>query len=137
MGNCSQHIIATPNITVLNISFPVVADSVEVTPGFGTIEVMGASIGNSVCQTLSRNVADAFSIIKFSVYSTKDNIDILLRFMEPSQQGKLTTEVTGTDTITGETLTFAQASGAIVNNPSIKLGPSGVVEIEIHGSKLV
>ena len=137
MAQCSQHLIATPTVTVNNIAFAVVSDSVEVTVGFGEREVMGASVGgNSICQITSEDVTKAVGIIKFSVYSTKDNISILLRFMESSQISKLTSEVTGTDNISGDTLTFSMSGGTIVNNPAIKFGPSGQVEIEIHGRKL-
>ena len=53
------------------------------------------------------------------------------------QVGLLTVEVTGLDNITGKSFTRSMSNGTIMNNPETKLGPGGVIDIEIHGRTLV
>ena len=138
MAQCVEFLISTPSVTVNNIAFAVVSDSVSFIEGRGTRNVTGASAGgNSVCQIISLDITEAMGVIKFSAHSTINNIDLLSQFNQNQFIGQLTVELTGTDNITGETFTRSMSGGTIVNNPETKLGPGGQVDIEIHGRTLV
>ncbi len=138
MAGCVQALIATPTVTLNDIAFAVVSDSVEVIHGFGTREVVGASAGgDSICQIVSLNITEAFGMLKFAVHTTLDNHDILLRFLGVQFLARLTAEVTGTDNITGDTLTLSSSQGTITNNPTIKFGPGGQIDIEYKGRSFV
>jgi hypothetical protein len=138
MAQCVEFLIATPTVTVNNVAFATVSDSVSFIDGQGTRNITGASAGgNAVCQIASIDVTDAVGTIKFSVHSTKNNIELLTQFNQNQFVARLAVEVTGTDNITGETLTRSMSGGTIMNNPEVKLGPGAQIDIEIQGRQLV
>ena len=138
MAQCTEFQIAAPTVTVNNVAFATVSDSVSFIPGQGTRNVVGASAGgNSVCQIVSVDITDAVGTIKFSVHSTLGNIEILEQFNQNQFVARLDVEVTGTDNITGQTLTRSMSGGTIMNNPEVKLGPGAQIDIEIQGRQLV
>ena len=138
MAQCVQFLIATPTVTINNIAFATVSDSVEVTKGTGTTNVVAASAGgNAICQIVSHDITDSFGMLKFSVHTTKDNVNLITRFLERQFRARLTAEVTGTDNTTGETLTFSTSFASITNDPVFKFGPGGQFDVEVKGRPFV
>ncbi len=138
MSNSNQFRIATPTVMLNDIPFAVVNDSVEMTPGFGEVTVEGASAGGgNIIQILARDVTSAFGMLKFSVHTTQENHDILVRLMEPQNDGTISVSITSTNTSTGKTFSRAAEGHSITNNPAIKFGTSGQFDLELKGGKFI
>jgi len=133
MAGCVQSLISTPEVVLNDIPFAVVNDSVELVHGKGTRQVEGASLGGTNCQIVSKDVTEAFGMLKFSVHTTLDNHKILLSLLSDDFIAKITVTVTGTDAITGATLTLSSDQCTITNNPTVKFGTGGQFDIEIKG----
>ena len=136
MSDSSQFRISTPSVLLNDIPFAVVNDSVEYTPGFGERTVEGASAGGGVIvNVIGEDATNAFGMLKFSVHTTLENHEILVRLMESKNNGKISVKLTATNTSTGETFTRAAEKHTITNNPSIKFGSSGQFDVETKGGK--
>lgn len=138
MANSNQFRLATPTVMLNDIPFAVVNDSVEMTTGFGEVTVEGASAGGgNIVQIIGRDVTNAVGMLKFSVHTTLENHDILVRLMEPKNDGNISVSVTLINPSTGKTFSRAAEGHSIINNPAIKFGTSGQFDIELKGGKFI
>ncbi len=137
MGNSTQFRL---NATVMlnDISFGVVSDSIELTHGFGERTVEGASVGGGVIiQVISEDPTSAFGMLKFSLHTTLENHNSLVRLLESKNNGRISVSLTATNTSTGTTFSLSSEECTITNNPAVKFGPGGQFDIELQGRKFV
>ena len=78
MAGCSQSLISTPTVTLNDIPFAVVNDSVELVHGKGTRQVEGASAGgNAIEVVITEDAETKKSMVKFKLYNTDVNFGFL------------------------------------------------------------
>jgi hypothetical protein len=128
----------------ITVSAPgIAAQTVAIVPSSfvfdeGTPEgvLRAALVGQTVSQDFSENYENAFSMCKFSIYPTVDNIE-LARKME-SAKNQLTITATGREIVNGLvkqfTRTFANASCSKAEKP---IGSDKVIELECKSDAAV
>lgn len=124
----TQRRISTPQIIIDNQVIGIVPNSFSYTEGFGeqTYNVQSGG-GNSVQTVLGQNVETAMSDVKFRVYNTLDNIELLRSYKAANILGR-TQVITASDQASGMTRTFQ--GGILTNNYEVALGADSEIDIE-------
>ena len=120
--------ISDPSVVVNDITVNVVPNSVSYKSGKGEQSVKVQSAGNGLVSVVtSTNVETKKGMVKFSVYSTEQAIQ--LKELWQSNGGGNVIELGSVN------LTMSQ--GTMVNDPEITLSDDGKVELEFQGAPLV
>ena len=115
----------SPAIVVNNVTVAIKPNSFAYTEGNGERKIRVASSGGSATQNcMSEDFETAFSMCKFTVYATLDNVALVKTWLT----NKDANVVQASDELTGFTRTFQEA--LIINNPEVALGVDGEIEVE-------
>lgn len=126
--------IASALVQVNNQSVPVVPNSVGFTEGLGEQAIRAASLGGGqVEQVFSNNIETNFSMVKFQVYATVENIENLKVWK--SSRNENVVSVTATTPDGTFTRTFQQAS--LLTNYEVNLGSDTVIDVEFTANEAI
>jgi len=122
--------LANPTVIVNNSPVSVVPNSVSYTEGFGEQAVRTQSAGGGSVQTvLSNNVETNMSMVKFSIFNTAENIELVRTFKVNSNDNVIS--------ITGEGLTRSFNNVALTNDYEVNLGADTTIDLEFTGDPSV
>ncbi len=118
-----------------NEAVGIMPNSLSYTEGFGEQNVRAVSIGDGkVEQVFARNLETAFSMLKFNLPTTPENID-LARSWKAAGNGNVF-QIAGKTTDGVEvTKTFTQA--VVINDYEVNIGTETDIEIEIRANSAV
>lgn len=121
--------LSNPEIVINNNPTPIVPNSFSYDEGEPEKMVRAAVIGNAVTQEFSKNVEEAFSNVKFSLYPSADNLD-LIRALEKNDNNNTIT-ATATETVSGVQKTWRRTfkNATIATKVDKPLGADTVVEL--------
>lgn len=126
--------IASALVQVNNQSVPVAPNSVGFTEGLGEQAIRAASLGGGqVEQVFSNNIETNFSMVKFQVYATVENIENLKVWK--SNRNENVVSVTATTPDGTFTRTFQQAS--LLTNYEVNLGSDTVIDVEFTANEAI
>ncbi len=126
--------LADPLVTVNNIPVAVIPNSVSYTEGKGEQSLRAASLGGGqVEQVYANNIESNFSMIQFSIPSTKDNIEVARAWKTNRNQNVV--QIQGRTPEGSITRTFTQA--AILNDYEVPLGSETDIAIEFKSNPAV
>lgn len=124
--------ISDPSVVVNNVGVAIVPNSLEFTEGLGEQEILVQSAGGGVVQQVfSDNVETSLGMVKFSMRSTVDNINLVRAWKSNRNRNAVTVTATNDD----GTLTRTFTNAAIVNDYSVGLASDGVIEVEFKSDK--
>ncbi len=127
-------IISDPQVTVNDELWPIKANSMVVTKGFGETSVMGLSTGGGGSEiSVSKNVETKFSKLKFEVPS---NIDSIKRVTSAKRRGTNNVVVVAAQDANGTQITFTQTLATITNDPDMSLMQDGTITLEWSGAPI-
>lgn len=124
--------ISDPGVVVNNVGVAIVPNSLAFTEGFGEQETIVQSAGGGVLeQVYSNNVETNLSMVKFSLRSTVDNIELARSWKNNRNENV----VAITAQVSDGTLTRTFNNAAVVNDFEVNLSADGVIEIEFKADK--
>jgi len=117
-----------------NEAIGIVPNSLSYTEGLGEQKMRAMSIGGGKTeQVFSNDLETNFSMLKFQLLSTPDNIKLARKWKTNKNQNVF--QVAGS-TVDGEvTRVFTQA--AVINNYEVTVGSDANIDIEIHSNSAV
>jgi hypothetical protein len=117
-------------LTINNITTAYVPNSLTFTEGKpeGMVRAQ-ASGGGYVQNVVSQNIETAISMVKFSLYNTLENMD-LLRIWQSNLDANA---ITLSDINTGFTRSFPQC--VVTTDPERNLGSDGTIDVEFKGGQ--
>ena len=119
--------VSDPTVMVNNVVVAVVPNSVTFTEGFGEQEVFATSTGGgNIEPVFSDNVETHFSMVKFEMRATVENIQ-LQRDWKANKNANLI-QITGRTPEGDVTRTFTQA--ALTNDAEVGLGSDKTIALE-------
>lgn len=131
----SEQGLSVPTIKVNNDVIGIRPNTFMYTPGDGEVKVRAASTGGSNATTVHTEDAESkFSVVKFSMYNTVDNIErirdwkalIAGNSIEALQRG-----IAG-----GKDFALAFKNMSVTNDPEIEASVDGDLKVEMAGDKL-
>jgi 3-hydroxy-3-methylglutaryl CoA synthase len=124
-----QRAIATPTVEINNEVMIVVANTLKYTEGFGETNVRSATAGGgSSTLVVSENAETRIRMLQFSVYPTKEQIDLIRQFK--SNPGENGLAVLLSDNGFSKSINNA----FITNDYEVNLGADTVIELELKGT---
>lgn len=124
--------IANPTVIVNNNTVAIVPNSAAYTEGFGEQKLRAASSGGGGSSTVySQNIESYISMVKFAVYNTAANIEMIRGWKTNANANAITLS----DAVSGWNRTFQNA--ALTNNYDVTLGADTVIECEFHSDPSV
>lgn len=122
--------LSNPTLTVNNLVISIVPNSFSYTPGKGEQTMKVQSAGGGSTQTVfSDNVETKLSTVKFQVYTTNDtagDVDIWK-----------TNKNLNTITATENDFTRSFTGAALLNDPEIKAGSEGTIDLEFTSNPAI
>lgn len=126
----SIFVLATPQISVNNITVEIVPNSAVYKLGFGTDSVKTQSAGGGVVfPAYSQNVEEALSEVKFDMYTTDDNLDFIIVWKNLNPTNTITVNYIDSDR------SFSFNNMALLSDPDINSGADGKLSFDFKGSK--
>lgn len=130
--------LANPQVTVNNDVVEVVPNSVSYDEGLGEQIMRAASTGGGgVNQVYSRNIESNFSMVKFALYNSPENVDLIRTWKQNQNGNGITISGTVTDSGVQTTLTRTFNNAAILNNYEVNLGADTNIELEFTSDAAV
>jgi len=121
-----------PAVSINNVDVKFTPGSITYDEGFGEAKVRTRSGGGGVADTVySRDLETAFSMFKFSVRTTKDQVELARLWLSLENANTIT--MTDSDDDGNELFSRTFTYMAIINKPVVNVNPDGDVEIEFHG----
>lgn len=118
--------IATPSIIINNTVAPVVPNSVTYTEGLGEQNVRSQSAGGgSVQMVYSDNAESKFSTVKFQMFPTPENINLIRTWKTNGNANAIT--------ITAPGFSRSISEAALINNYEVNLGADTQIDLEFAG----
>ena len=108
-------------------------NSIEFTEGLGEKKVRAMSVGAGVEQVFANDQETSFSELMFSLPTTVENVQLVKDWLVNGNTNVF--QVVGSNADGNMTRTFTQA--AVVNNPKVKVGVEGSIEIEIKSNAAI
>jgi len=126
--------LADATVTVNNDIWGIVPNTLVFTEGQGEQEIKAASIGGGVVeQVYSHNVESNFSMVKFELHATVDNIDNSK--VAKSNRNNNVVQITGSTPEGRITRTFTKA--ALLTDPEKALGADTTIPIEFKANPAI
>ena len=126
-------LLTDPSIVINNEAIFIAPNTVAYMEGFGEDTVVNQSAGNGVIDQLeSDDVSTQIGMIKFSVYSTVENINLARSLKDNRNQNAITLTATTPD---GQTLTRNFAQMKLTSDYEVNLQSDGVIELEFKGRR--
>ncbi len=126
-------LLTDPSIVINNEAIFIAPNTVAYMEGFGEGTVVNQSAGNGVIDQLeSDDVSTQIGMIKFSVYSTVENINLARSLKANRNQNAITLTATTPD---GQTLTRNFAQMKLTSDYEVNLQSDGVIELEFKGRR--
>lgn len=123
--------LSNATVVVNNLATPIVPNSFTFTEGLGEQTMRTQSSGGGSVQTVfSNNVETNKSMVKFSVYNTAENIDLLKTWKQNKDANAIS--VTGDD---GFARSFSGA--ALINNYEVNLGSDTAIDVEFESQPAI
>ncbi len=124
--------ISDPSVVVNNVAVAIAPNSLEFSEGFGEQEILVQSAGGGALQQVySDNVETSLGMVKFSMRSTVENINLVRSWKANRNRNAVTVTATNDD----GTFTRTFANAAIVSDYTVALSSDGVVEIEFKSDR--
>jgi len=124
--------ISDPGVQVNNVAVGIVPNTLEFTEGFGEQNVKVQSAGGGILQQVfENNVETNIGMVKFSLFSTIDNIEQARQWKANGNKNV----VTVTAVADGKTFTRTFTNAAIVNDFPVQLQADGVIELEFKADR--
>ncbi len=122
--------LSNPTVVVNNLATPIVPNSFTFTEGLGeqTIRTQSSG-GGSVEPVFSENVETNKSMVKFSVFNTAENIDLVKTWKQNKNANAIS--------VTGEGLTRSFSGMALISNYEVNLGSDTTIDIEFEGQPAI
>jgi len=126
---------SAPGVIVNDEPVSIVPNSVVFTEGKGEQKTRAASTGGGeVEQIYSEDVETNFSMVKFQVYNTSDNIKLVRAWKSNRNQNVV--EI-ASKTADGDTLERSFQNAGILNDYEVPLGSETVIEVEFKSDAAV
>lgn len=123
--------LSDATVVANNEAIGIVPNSLSWTEGFGEQTMRAMSIGGgAVEQVFSNDLQTNFSMLKFSMPSTVDNIKLARQWK--ANRNTNVFQVAGS-TVDGD-VTRVFTSAAVVNNFEVPVGSEANIEIEVHSN---
>lgn len=121
-------------ITANNEAVGVMPNSVAYTEGLGEQVIRAVSVGGGKTeQVFANNLETSFSMLKFSLPSTVDNIKLARSWKTAGNQNVF--QIAGTTSEGDMTRTFSGA--AVVNDYEVPIGTEADIELEIRSNACI
>jgi hypothetical protein len=125
----ARTILSDPAIRINNDTFAPVPNSVSYVGGFGESEIKVQSAGGgNVEGVYSENAETKRSEFKCAIYSTPENIELVLAFKANANKNFIT--------VSGNGLDIVFRNMALVNDPEHNLSNDGQIELEFMGDQV-
>jgi len=122
--------LSNPTIVVNNLATPIVPNSFTFTEGLGEQTIRTQSAGGGSVQTVfSNNVETNKSMVKFSLYNTADNIDLIKLWKQNGDANAIS--------VTGEGLNRSFSGAALISNYEVNLGSDTTIDVEFEGQPAI
>ena len=122
--------IATPAVIVNGVNISIKPNSLVYTEGFGEYKIRTASAGGARKeQVFTKDIESAYSMVKFTLYTTAENIS----FHREWKANEDTNTLQWVDS--GVSRTVDQAT--VINEAEIAAGVDGEFEVTFHGNSAV
>ena len=126
--------VANAAVQVNNNTVSIIPNTLVYTEGFGEQEIKAASAGGGqVEQIFSDNIETNFSMVKFDIFATTENIAIARGWKAAKNQNLV--QFAGRTADGNVTRTFTQA--AILNDYEIELGSDGKISLEFKANPAI
>ena len=117
--------LSNPTVVVNNLATPIVPNSFAFTEGLGEQTMRTQSSGGGTVQTVfSNNVETNKSMIKFSMFNTADNIDLIKTWKQNADANAIS--------LTGEGLSRSFSGAALISNYEVNLGSDTTIDVEFE-----
>lgn len=132
----SKSILAVPYVTVNDQTVYIIPNSVSFTEGQGEQSVKTQSAGGGNVTTIaSDNAETKFSVLKFKLFASPQNINLALSWKKNRNTNLI--QVTGVDPVTGGDLSRTFQNAMLTNDYEINLKESGDFDLEFHSDAAV
>lgn len=122
--------LSNPTVVVNNLATPIVPNSFTFTEGLGEQTIRTQSSGGGAVQTVfSNNVETNKSMVKFSVYNTAKNIDLLKTWKQNGDANAIS--------VTGEGLSRSFSGAALISNYEVNLGSDTTIDVEFESQPAI
>lgn len=121
--------LSNPELVINGEPVPIVPNSFEYDEGEAEKMVRAAVIGSSVTQEFSKNVEEAFSGFKFSIYPSADNIDKSREWEKNDNTNTVT--ATAVEVVNGTEKTWRRTfkNATVADTVKKPLGADTVIEL--------
>ena len=131
----AEIILSDPQVTLNDELLAIVGNSVSYTPGDGERSVKAAGTGGGKgVMTISENVETKISTVKFSLFSTADNVDTAEQAIKRLNNNVVV--VAGTDPL-GKSVRKTFTNSIVTNNPDFNLQQDGQIDLEFASDPAV
>jgi hypothetical protein len=122
--------LSNPTVVVNNLATPIVPNSFTFTEGLGEQTVRTQSSGGGSVQTVfSNNVETNKSMVKFSLYNTAENIDLIKLWKQNADVNAIS--------VTGEGLSRSFSGAALISNYEVNLGSDTTIDVEFESKPAI
>lgn len=122
--------LSNPTVVVNNLATPIVPNSFTFTEGLGEQTIRTQSSGGGAVQTVfSNNVETNKSMVKFSVYNTSENIDLVKTWKQNGDANAIS--------VTGEGLSRSFSGAALINSYDVNLGSDTTIDVEFESQPAI
>ena len=130
----NQSVLSNPAIIVNNQAIGFKANSLSIKMGKGEKSVKGVSLGGGLSEiAVSDNIEDRVGMAKFSLYTSKENMDLFNIWKNVLNSSGNTIKIT--DEQNGFTATLPRA--VVTNDPDMNFGVDECFEVEFKGEVFV
>ena len=125
-----------PTLYINDVNVKFKPNTLSFTEGFGEYKQRTRSAGGGATETVfSRDLETAYSVIKFNIYTTKDQVELARLWKTLNNVNVIT--ITDISIEDGELLSRTFKFAAMINDPPINATADGDVEIEFHSDPAV
>ena len=128
----TQIVFSNPTVRVNNVTVGFKPNSLSFKMGKGEASVKGVSVGGGFSDiAVSENIEDRVGMVKFSLYSTEINIELL------NVWKSIDIGIGNVVKIIDKNFTATMTSSVVVNDPDIGIGVDESFEVDFKGGVLV
>ena len=122
--------LSNPTVVINNLATPIVPNSFTFTEGLGEQTIRTQSSGGGSVQTVfSNNVETNKSMVKFSLFNTAANIDLIKTWKQNADANAIS--------VTGEGLNRSFSGAALISNYEVNLGSDTTIDVEFEGQPAI